>query len=93
MEYPLVQPGDSVVKKLLFRPNDKAESACDAVEEAVLPMEAERSPIVKKTIKKLKKPKPVVESSSFTRNQSNDQPRSLTKLRKLKPIALSQVQI
>lgn len=56
-------------------------------------MEAERSPVIKKTIKKLKKPKPVVESSSFVRDNSYDQPRSLTKLRKLKPIAHSQVQI
>ena len=42
IDYPLVEHGDSVVKKLLFRPGDRQESQADNEETSVvLPMEAE----------------------------------------------------
>ena len=42
IDYPLIEHGDSVVKKLLFRPGDKQESQADGEESSVvLPMEAE----------------------------------------------------
>lgn len=42
IDYPLVEHGDSVVKKLLFRPGDRQESQADNEETSVvLPMETE----------------------------------------------------
>ena len=77
-----------MVKKLLFRPENNADSQVDDEDSSILPMEAKKPEEKKRVIKKIKKPQPVVESSSLV-NESNDKPRSLTKLRKLKPIALS----
>ena len=52
----MLEHGDSVVKKLLFRPENNAESYVDDDETPILPTEAKKSEENKRVIKKIKKP-------------------------------------